>query len=213
VDFVLADFLANPDVNNWELTRDRIADRYMLHAAANGFWYLNWTESSVNFACGVMCLLYGQCDYKRTVQIGTLSGWDSDNCTATMGGLLGLMLGYDELVAQFPGRTFADRYTAEPTRNNLPDYLPADPQAEDTFSLMAQRMLPLIDSAVIAAGGAVEAPNNRWLLPAIVPLGGAQPASGGLAPVRQQPLCGARDRGLLNPWRAPGPAVGLRDGR
>jgi hypothetical protein len=163
---VLSDFLANPDVNNWELTRDRIADRYMVNAAANGFVYHNWAESSVNFACGVMSLLYGQCDYRRTVQIGTLSGWDSDNCTATMGGLLGLMLGNETLIAQFPGATFSDRYDVERTRNNLPDYLPVDPLAQDTFTLMAARMVPLIDSNVRAAGGVVGP--AHWVLPAAV---------------------------------------------
>ena len=152
VRFVREDFLANPDVNDWELTRDRIADRYMINAAANGFQYLNWFESSVNFACGVMCLLYGECDFKKTVRIGTLSGWDSDNCTATMGGLLGLLLGYDQLVAQFPAYTPDDRYWIDRTRNNLPDYLPADPFAEDTLTMMATRMMPLIDAEVRRAG-------------------------------------------------------------
>lgn len=165
VDFVLADFLANPDPDNWELTRDRIAERYMLNAAANGFWYLGWPESSVNFACGVMALLYGQFDYKRTVQIGTLSGWDSDNGTATMGGLIGLCLGYQGMLAQFPGQPLSDRYAIEPTRNNMPDYLPADPQAEDTFTLMAQRMMPIIDLAVAQAGGSISPGGKLWMLP------------------------------------------------
>jgi hypothetical protein len=165
VHFVRQDFLANPDVNDWERTRDRIADRYMINAAANGFQYLNWFESSVNFACGVMCLLYGECDYKKTVRIGTLSGWDSDNCTATMGGLLGLLLGYDQLVAQFPAYTPDDRYWIDRTRNNLPDYLPADPFAEDTLTMMAARMMPLIDAEVRRAGGQVDTQNNRWILP------------------------------------------------
>lgn len=171
VDFVLADFLGNGDVNDWESTRDRIADRYMAHAAQNGFAYYGWTESSVNFACGVMCLLYGQCDYKRTVQIGTLSGWDSDNCTATMGGLLGLMLGYDALAAQFPGQPFSDRFNIYRTRINLPDYLPQDDAAEDTLTWMAQRMLPLIDSNVRSAGGMVDSVRGRWVLPS--PIAGA----------------------------------------
>lgn len=171
VDFVLNDFLNNPDVNNWESTRDKIYDRYMLNAGQHGFHYYAWTESSVNFACGVMCLLYGQCDYKRTVQIGTLSGWDSDNCTATMGGLLGLMLGYNQLVAQFPApppQPWSDRFDIDRTRNNLPDYLPADPQADDTLTLMAQRMIPLVEANVIAAGGSLDAANDRWILPATV---------------------------------------------
>ena len=165
VDFVLADFLSNPDVNDWESTRDKIADRYMVHAAQNGFTYFNWTESCVNFANGVMCLLYGQCDYKRTVQIGTLGGWDSDNCTATMGGLLGLMMGYQQLVAQFPGQSFSDRFNIHRTRINLPDYLPQDGEADDTLTWMAQRMLPLIDANVASAGGRRDGARGAWLLP------------------------------------------------
>jgi hypothetical protein len=168
VDLVLADFLANPDVNDWERTRDLIFTHFQQNAQANGYLYRGWTESSVNFACGVMALLYGQCDYRRTVQIGTLSGWDSDNCTATLGGLLGLMLGTTQLRAQFPGHQLSDRYLISATRNNMPDHLPLDPGAEDSFTLMAARMMPLIDATVVAAGGVVDTTNNRWLLPAQV---------------------------------------------
>jgi hypothetical protein len=165
VDFVLADFIENPDLDDWESTRDRIYERYQLHAAENGFRYRAWYESSVNFATGIMALLYGQCDYRRTVQIGTLSGWDSDNPTATMGGLLGLIIGYDELRAQFPGQELSDRYWVSRTRDNLPDYLPDDEEAEDTFTLLAERMLPIIDLVVAEAGGVVDHEANAWMLP------------------------------------------------
>lgn len=98
-DFVLGDFLRQcpqadaPGCDDWEATRDRIGDRYQRHAALNGFKYYDWYDSAVNYATGVMALLFGQGDLKRTIQIGTLAGWDSDNGTATMGGLLGLMNG------------------------------------------------------------------------------------------------------------------------
>ncbi|MEX2218090.1 MAG: ADP-ribosylglycohydrolase family protein [Phycisphaerales bacterium] len=165
IDTVLADFLANPDPEDWERTRDLIHARYQRDAHLHGFIYRGWTESSVNFASGVMALLYGRCDYRRTVQIGTLSGWDSDNCTATLGGLIGLMLGTEALKGQFPGQAFSDRYTIYRTKINLPDHLPADPAAEDTFALMAARMMPLVDWAVASAGGSVDLPNDRWVLP------------------------------------------------
>ena len=165
VDFVLADFESNPDIDDWERTRDRVYDRYHLNAADNGFIYRDWTESSVNFATGLIALLYGEGDFKRTVQIGTLSGWDSDNGTATMGGLLGLMLGYDALVAQFPDRDIADRYHSYHTRDDLPDYLPDDSQAEDSFTMMAARMIPLVEANIMAAGGQVD--DNNWVLPPI----------------------------------------------
>lgn len=164
-DYVKADYLANPDKDDWESTRDKIYDRYQLNAASNGFRYQIWYESSVNFATGIMALLYGEGDYKKTVKIGTLSGWDSDNSTATLGGLLGFMYGYSDLVAEFPGTTFSDRYWINRTRDNMPDYLLADPDAEDTFTMLADRMLTIIDMTIQDAGGTVDANSNQWLLP------------------------------------------------
>jgi hypothetical protein len=163
VDFVLADYLDNPDVNDWERTRDRVYERYQDNAGDYGFIYRGWTESSVNFAAGLMALLYGEGDFKRTVQIGTLSGWDSDNGTATMGGLLGLMYGYDALVEQVPDVALSDRYNIHRTRETLPDYLPDDPRAEDTFTMMAARMLPLVEAAILESGGSVD--GGTWTLP------------------------------------------------
>lgn len=165
VDFVLADFLANPDPDDWESTRDAIYVRYQANAAVHGFIYRGFTESTVNFATGVMALLYGSLDYKRTVQIGTLSGWDSDNGTATMGAIVAFLIGYDELLAQFPGIPLSDRYWILRTRDALPDYLPSDPAAEDTFTLMAARMHAIAQAALVEAGGLADQQRELWLLP------------------------------------------------
>ncbi len=163
IDFVVADYLDNPDPDDWERTRDRIYERYHRDAREYGFVYRGWLESSVNFATGLMALLYGEGNYTRTVQIGTLSGWDSDNGTATMGGLLGLLYGYEALAAEFPGVALSDRYHVHQTRPSMPDYLPDDLAAEDTFTLMAERMLPFVERAILEAGGSVD--NGAWSLP------------------------------------------------
>lgn len=166
INTVLNDFLANPDVNDWERTRDIVYERYHQHASQYGYTYFGWTESSVNLATGVMALLYGQGDFRRTVQIGTLSGWDSDNGTATMGGLLGLMHGAAWVRAQFPERTLSDAYWISRTRDALPDYTPNDPTAEDTFTMMAQRMVDLARANVLACGGVIDgsAQDPVWTL-------------------------------------------------
>jgi len=168
IDFVTAHHDANPDPDDWESTRDAIYDRYQLNASANGFRYRGVVESSVNFATGIMCLLYGNGDYLRTLQIGTLSGWDSDNPTATAGGLLGLMLGTDALRAQiessFPGIMLSERFRIDNTRINLPDHTP-DPDAQDTFALMADRMIPHVEALIAGAGGYVDDESGVWLLP------------------------------------------------
>ncbi|MCW5777370.1 MAG: ADP-ribosylglycohydrolase family protein [Phycisphaeraceae bacterium] len=171
VDFVLADFLDNPDPDDWERTRDLVYDRYQLNAAANGFRYRAWTESSVNFAAGLIALLYGRGDFLRTVQIGTLTGWDCDNGTATMGGLLGLMLGHDALVAQiraeFPGFEPSDRYDIERTRDNLPDRLPDDPLAQDTFTMMATRCADVVERRIRMVMPLMHTTRAVWLIPSL----------------------------------------------
>lgn len=171
-DFVLADYLANPDKNNWERTRDAVYQRYQA-APVNGYRFRAWYESSVNFAGLCAGLLYGGGDYRRTVQVCTLWGWDSDNATATLGGLLGFMLGPEALAAQFPGVTFSDRFDIDRTRDGMPDHLPGDPAAQDTFTLMARRMTPIIEAQILAAGGRVDGPRGLWLLPPAIPAGSA----------------------------------------
>ena len=163
VDFVLADYNVNPDPDDWERTRDAIYERYQANAEDYGFVYRGWRDSAVNFATGIMALLYGEGDFRRTVQIGTLSGWDSDNGTATIGGLLGLLHGYAALQEQVPDVVLSERYRIHETRPLMPDYLPDDPDAEDTFTLMAERMLPYIERTIVEAGGS--ASGSVWTLP------------------------------------------------
>lgn len=161
---VLADYLANPDANDWESTRDMLYQRYQANAAANGFLYRGFFESSLNFGTGLLALLYGEGNLRRTIQIGTLSGWDSDNGTATMGGLLGLMQGEAAVRAAFAPTPLAGTFWAGRTRDNLPDAFPALPE-DDTFERMALRMLPLARAGVLASGGSVE--GEVWTLPTL----------------------------------------------
>jgi len=152
-DFVYNDYMNNSDVNDWESTRDNIYEHYQLNAVSNGWDYLGWAESGVNFGSAILCMLYGQGDFRRTIQIGVLSGWDSDNPTATIGGLIAFIEGYDSLVAQFPEQgSFSDNYDISRTRDNMPDYLP-DADGEDTFTMLSQRMLTIIDQVVTEKGG------------------------------------------------------------
>ncbi|MDI1433358.1 ADP-ribosylglycohydrolase family protein [Polyangium sorediatum] len=163
IDFVLSAYLASNDENNWESTRDALARRYQEEALVRGFVYRGFTESAINLGTGLLALLFGEGDFARTVQIGTLSGWDSDNGTATMGSLVALLGGLSELHAAFPGERWSDRYHIHRTRPTLPDRLPDDPDAEDTFTEIARRMADLVDLAVKEGGGEVTA--SGWRIP------------------------------------------------
>jgi ADP-ribosylglycohydrolase len=142
-DFVWSHYQANPDQSDWESTRDAIYRRYQWQSH-DGYVYRKSFDAGINFAASLVSLFYGHADFRRTVQIGALAGWDSDNPTATWGGLLGYLLGKDRLEAEFPGPVPSDTYWIHRTRRNFPDHTPGEP-GEDRFRLMAERMLAVIE--------------------------------------------------------------------
>ena len=101
----------------------------------------------------------------RTIQIGTLVGWDSDNPTATWGGLLGFLLGEEGVRQELKQPHLSDTYWIHRTRRNFPDYTP-NQTGEDTLNNMALRGLQVIDKVVIEQmQGQVSADGQRWQIP------------------------------------------------
>ncbi len=87
----------------------------------------------------------------------TLAGWDSDNPTATWGGLLGLLYGYEGLQKHFGKSDFSDDYLISRTRYNFS-------MAPDNFTDMASGGLEVIDNVVVnGMGGGVVGGN--WVIP------------------------------------------------
>ena len=163
-DFIKKSYLNNPDKNNWEKTRDQIFQRYQLNSN-DGYKYKNPFDSGINFAASLISLFYGEGDFKRTIQIGTLAGWDSDNPTATWGGLLGFILGKKEIENIFNNKNLSNAYWIHRTRKNFPDRT-INEKGEDTFELMAKRAILIIDRTVIEEmKGGVNLKENKWYIP------------------------------------------------
>ena len=115
--------------------------------------------AGINFASSLVSLFYGEGDIQKTIKIGTLAGWDSDNPTATWGGLLGFMYGKDGIESAF-GRKFADKYNIHRTRQNFPN------NGIDSFSKMAQKGIFIIDRVVQEEmNGGVDLKENVWYIP------------------------------------------------
>jgi hypothetical protein len=104
-------------------------------------------------------LFYGDGDLKNTIKIGTLSGWDSDNPTATWGGLIGFMIGKDGIEETF-GRKFSNQYNIHRTRQNFPN------DGIDSFENMAEKGLIITDRVVKEEmGGTIDLEKNMWNIP------------------------------------------------
>ena len=163
-EFVKNQYLNNPDKDDWESTRDAVYQRYQL-SAMDGYTYHQPFDAGINFAASLVSLFYGEGDIKRTVQIGTLAGWDSDNPTATWGGLLGFMLGKQGVETAFNKTNLSNTYSIHRTRRNFPDQSPNE-LGEDTFANMAARDLRTIDRVVVELmQGTVNTETNRWIIP------------------------------------------------
>lgn len=161
-EFVRARYEDSPNSAEWEATRDAFYDAYQLKGK-DGYEYRRPFDAGINFGASLISLFYGEGDLKRTIQIGALAGWDSDNPTATWGGMLGFMLGRKGVEEAFGVNDFSELYFIYRTRQGFPDRTP-DREGEDTFPLMAERGAAIVDKAVVELlGGKRE--GDVWRVP------------------------------------------------
>lgn len=163
-DFVKARYMTGVP---WEQVRDEVYKRYQVdqmdgYNMTSKAKYCNGCfAAGINFAASIVSLLYGEGDIKETIKIGALAGWDSDNPTATWGGLLGFMLGKEGVEKTF-NRTFAEKFNIHRTRQGFPD------NGIDTFGNMSKMGVFIVDRVVQEQlGGGVDLLKDLWYIPTI----------------------------------------------
>jgi hypothetical protein len=151
----------------WEQARDEVHVRYQVeqkdgyditsrNMVCNGCF-----AAGINFAASIVSLLYGEGDFRETVKIAVLAGWDSDNPAATWGGLLGFMNGKEQIEKIF-GMQFSERFSIHRTRRNFPAA-----NGIDDFASMARNGARVVDRVILEEiGGELNAANDLWLIPA-----------------------------------------------
>ncbi len=149
----------------WEQTRDSIYFRYQVNQedgydiTSKNLYGNGCFAAGINFASSLVSLFYGKGDIIETIKIGTLSGWDSDNPTATWGGLLGFMIGKGEIEKAF-GRKFSNQFNIHRTRQNFPN------NGIDSFENMAKKGIMITDKVVKGQmGGTIDFEKNIWNIP------------------------------------------------
>lgn len=155
-DWVLQEYNNNPDKNNWEATRD-VFHRTYVEGGANDYQFTNWYDAGSNFGLSMISLMFGEGDLLRTVQIGSLAGMDSDNPTATWGGLLGFLYSYDGVQQAYNKYDFNDTYWIGRTRVNFStDW--------DTFTALGERGVGIVDRVVVEQmDGSIK--GDSWIIP------------------------------------------------
>ena len=147
----------------WEQTRDSIYQRYQVDQkdgydiTSRNLYCNGCFASGINFASSLVSYFYGKGDFKETIKIATLSGWDSDNPASTWGGLLGFIHGKDEIEKIF-NKSMSSTYNIHRTRQNFKN------NGIDDFRNMSMKGTNIVDNVVKKTGGIVDQKNNKWLI-------------------------------------------------
>lgn len=105
-------------------------------------------------------MLYGKGDFVETLQTGFNYGWDCDNVTATMGTMIGTIMGHKQMMSQ--GWDILDRY-----QNISRDGMPVD----ETITSFSDRVYANMEQMILGNGGKREMRDGQcyWLIPAETP--------------------------------------------
>jgi hypothetical protein len=149
----------------WEQARDSLYQKYQVNQddgydiTSKNLYCNGCFAAGINFAASLVSLFYGEGDIQETIKIGALAGWDSDNPTATWGGLIGFMIGKKGIEEAF-SREFSNQFNIHRTRQNFPN------DGIDTFDQMADKGLSIIDRVVDQEmGGSIDLKTNTWNIP------------------------------------------------
>ncbi len=155
---------------SWEQARDSVYYRYQVNQSdgydltSRNLYCNGCFAAGINFAASLISLFYGEGDFIETIKIGTLAGWDSDNPTASWGGLIGFMIGIEGIEKTF-NRKFSSRYSIHRTRTGFEN------NGVDTFENMALKGIWVIDRVVQEEmKGGIDLEHNRWYIPATASL-------------------------------------------
>ena len=162
-DYVKGQYLEG---KSWEEARDNVYERYQVESK-DGYnitskkLYCNGCfAAGINFAASLISLFWGEGNLKRTIKIGTLTGWDSDNPTSTWGGLIGFIIGKKGVEKEF-NRKFSEKYFIHKTRQNF-DY------EVDDFDNMANNAIKIITNMVKnEINGRFDQENQLWYIPQV----------------------------------------------
>jgi len=128
--------MENPD--DWRTTRKLLQEKY---TQANGT-VRDGNGYELITGATIASFLYGQGDFSKTIQTGINFGWDCDNTTATLGTIIGTIMGYKKMMSH--GWKIVDRY-----RNTSRDAMPTD----ETITSFADRVFELMEKMVRQNGG------------------------------------------------------------
>jgi ADP-ribosylglycohydrolase len=139
---------------DWRDTRKKIHEKYYRYEKGPYKAPVSIVSSLQNGLCGIMAILYGQGDFKKTVGIAVSAGYDCDNQAATCGGLIGILGGADGIPEPLTKQCmFGNHKWGKPFNDTYINFSRDDLPAFNRISDMAARTATIAEAAIISGGG------------------------------------------------------------
>jgi ADP-ribosylglycohydrolase len=140
---------------DWRDTRRKIHDKYYEYRKGSYVAPVSVVSSLNNGLCGIMAVLYGQGDFKKTVGIATSAGYDCDNQAATCGGLIGVLQGAGGIPEEI-SKNVAGEEWAKPFNDLYINYSRDDLPTATPISDIVARIAAIAKTAILENGGRME---------------------------------------------------------
>lgn len=146
--------------DDWVAVRKKIKEKYHDRVGLPPDIATGRVSALLNGALGVLALLYGEGDFEKTVNYACMAGFDADNQTATLAGLVAIMHGSQTIPRKYT--YILDGWQVplnDIYKNNTRDDLP-----DGTITDIARRTAKLGVDIVTSHGGRVKGSGNKAVL-------------------------------------------------
>lgn len=99
-------------------------------------------------------IIYGENNFEKSVKIASLAGYDGDCTAATVAGLVGTVIGYDEIPDKY--KEYVNTDTIYVNDTTWFAHIGGDYPAEQTFGDILDMTMSNMESQIVANGGSVE---------------------------------------------------------
>ncbi len=106
-------------------------------------------------------VIFGENDFEQSIRIASLAGYDGDCTTATVGGLVGAAMGFEQLPEKYKEYLNKDSVLINDT--TWFSHIGADFPAEQSFAEITELTMKNMEAQIIACGGSADGDTYRIL--------------------------------------------------
>lgn len=146
---------------DWRITRKRIYDKYYRYKSDSYEAPVSIVSSFPNGLFGIMAILYGKGDFKKTTGIAVSAGLDCDNQASTCAGLIGIIHGASAIPSRLTLGLSDKQIWEQPFNDTYINYSRDGLSNITKISDIVSRIMVITENAILKNGGQIISENGK----------------------------------------------------